>query len=112
MRARAVVALPCALFFLSCSSAHAQRLPNTVLPEHYDLAFDVDLAGARFGGIETIRVTLTAPSRRIVLHSLDIQFQDVTITAGSVEQKARVALDASTQTAALSVSRAVPAGAA
>jgi len=110
MRARAVVALPCALFFLSCSSAHAQRLPNTVLPEHYDLAFDVDLAGARFGGIETIRVTLTAPSRRIVLHSLDIQFQDVTITAGSVEQKARVALDASTQTAALSVSRAVPAG--
>src|SRR5205807_339769 len=30
--------------------AAAQRLPTTVVPEHYDLTFSVDLARARFDG--------------------------------------------------------------
>ena len=34
----------------------AQRLPATVTPDHYDLAFVVDLARERFEGTETIRV--------------------------------------------------------
>ena len=89
---------------------HAQRLPTTVLPQHYDLAFDVDLAGARFGGTETIRVQLTEPSRRIVLHALEIQFQEVTISAGGITQKASVNLNAPTQTAAFVVPRTVPKG--
>ena len=110
MRVRAIAALPCVLFFLACGAADAQRLPATVSPEHYDLAFDVDLAGARFDGTETIRVRLSEPSRRIVLHALELQFQDVTITAGGVGQKAGVTLERSTQTAVLTVPRTVPAG--
>jgi aminopeptidase N len=110
MRVRAAVAPPCVLFLLACGAANAQRLPATVLPEHYDLAFDVDLAAARFAGTETIQVRLSEPSRRIVLHALDIQFQDVTITSGGVEQKAGVTLDRQTQTAALTVARTVAAG--
>ena len=79
----------------------AQRLPATVVPEHYDLAFDVDLAAARFGGVETIGSSSTEPSRRIVLHALEIQFQEVTIAAGGTTQRASVSLNAPTQTAAL-----------
>src|SRR5580765_65139 len=91
-------ALPWLLCLLACSPVGAQRLPSTVVPAHYDLAFDVDLAAARFEGVETIRVSLAEPSRRIVLNALDIQFHDVTISAGGAEQKATVALNAATQT--------------
>src|SRR5713101_552395 len=103
MRARAIVALSCTVLLLACASANAQRLPSTVVPEHYDLAFDVDLAGARFGGTETIKVTLVEASRRIVLHALDIHFQDVAVKAAGLEQKAGVTLNEPTQTAALTV---------
>ena len=47
------------LCLLACSPAGAQRLPTTVSPQHYDLAFDVNLTTARFDGTETIAV-LTA----------------------------------------------------
>jgi aminopeptidase N len=88
----------------------AQRLPTTVVPEHYGLAFDVDLARARFGGVETIRVNLAEASRRIVLHALDIQFHEVTVEAGGRSQSAAVAPHPPTQTVALTVQRAIPAG--
>jgi aminopeptidase N len=103
-------ALPWILCLLACSPAGAQRLPSTVVPDHYDLAFDVNLTTARFEGVETINVRLTEPSRRIVLNVLDIQFHDVTIRAGGQEQKATVALSASTQTAALTVPKELAAG--
>lgn len=90
--------------------AFAQRLDGNVIPSRYDLAFDVDLAQARFGGVEIIDVDLTQPSRRIVLHALEIQFQEVTVEAGGQTQRAAVSLDAPTQTAAFTVPRAVPAG--
>ena len=109
---RGLRALPWILCLLACTPAGAQRLPTTVTPQHYDLAFDVDLDAARFQGDETIKISLAEPSRRIVLHATDIQFREVTISGGGLEQKATAVLNAATQTAALTVSRAVPAGAA
>src|SRR5262245_9878398 len=107
---RGLGALPWILCLLACAPAGAQRLPTTVTPEHYDLAFDVDLTGARFEGVETIKVVLAQPSRRIVLNALDLQFREVTIEVSGAAQKATVALNAATQTAALTVSREIPAG--
>src|SRR5262249_19477591 len=107
---RSLVALPWLFCFLACSPAGAQRLPTTVAPQHYDLAFDVDLSAARFEGVETITVTLSEASRRVVLHALDIQFHEVTITAGGIAQKASVTLNSATQTAALVVPKSIPAG--
>ncbi len=95
---------------LGPARAFAERLPTTVTPEHYSLAFDVDLARARFEGAETIRVTLTESSTRIVLHAVEITFHEVTITAGGRSQKARVALDRANQTAVLTVSTPIPPG--
>jgi aminopeptidase N len=106
--------IPASLLFicaLSLSSpAQAQRLPTTVVPDHYDLAFDVDLGTARFSGTETIHVRLLEPARRIVLNALDIQFQDVTIDAGGTAQKATVTLNDPTESAALTVPRELPRG--
>ena len=103
-------ALPWILCLLACSPAGAQRLPATVTPDQYDLAFDVNLTAARFEGLETIKVTLAEPSRRIVLNALDIQFHDVTISAGGQAQKATVVLNEATQTAALTVAKEIAAG--
>jgi aminopeptidase N len=90
--------------------ARAERLPATVVPSHYDLSFAVDLAGARFDGIETIRVEIGRPTRTVVLHALEIAFRDVTIGAGSTTQKATVALDEQQQTATLTVPKALAIG--
>ena len=95
---------------LGPAPAFADRLPTTVTPEHYDLAFDVDLARARFEGTETIRVTLAEPSTRIVLHAVEITFHDVRISAGGVVQTAKVTFDGANQTAVLTVSKPLPIG--
>src|SRR5260221_7098609 len=100
---RTAGALLCFLSLLACAPAGAQRLPATIVPSHYDLAFDVDLSGARFEGVETIKATLSEPARRIVVHALEIQFHEVTIQAGGATQQAKVTLDAATETAALTV---------
>jgi aminopeptidase N len=90
--------------------AEAQRLPTTVQPEHYDLAFDVDLVGARFAGTETIHVQLSEPARRIVLHALELEFDRVEILAGGEVQPAAVRAQPTTETVALVVPKAIPAG--
>lgn len=91
MRFRRLIAV--LSFILTCATpSFAERLPADVRPDHYDLAFDVDLAAARFGGTETIRVRLDRPARRTVLHALDIQFHEVTIRHRSITQKATVTL--------------------
>ncbi len=95
---------------LSTREVRAQRLPVTVVPEHYDLAFDVDLSRASFTGVETIHVRLAAPTRRIVLHALDLRFESATIAAAGQSQTASVALDPSSETVALAVARELPAG--
>ena len=90
--------------------AIAQRLPGTVIPEHYDLTFDVDLAAARFKGDTRIQVQVAAPTQRVVLNALEMSIEEATITAGGTTQTARAVLDVPTQTATLTVSRPVPAG--
>src|SRR4249920_351671 len=91
------------LLTLLGTPAFGQRLPVNVRPEHYTLAFDVDLANKRFEGTETIRVRLTQPASRIVLHAMDLEFREVSIRNGAATQTARVVLDKTTETATLIV---------
>ncbi len=95
---------------LGPSAAFAQRLPRTATPRHYDLKFTVDVARARFDGVETIRVDVPAPTSRIVLHAVDIEFHETTIGAGAAAQTATVTLNAAEQTATLTVPKPLPAG--
>jgi aminopeptidase N len=81
-----------------------------VRPDHYDLAFVVDLARARFEGTETIRVRLDRQATRIVLHAADIEFRAASVRQGGASQTATVTLDAKTETAALAVPGRLAAG--
>src|SRR5437899_1992885 len=91
--------------------ASAQRLTTTVIPEHYDLAFVVDLAHARFEGTETIRVNVAEPTARVMLHAVDLEFGEATIGRGAAAQKAVVSSDPGTQIATLTVATALKRGA-
>ncbi len=90
--------------------AFAQRLPETVLPQHYDLTFAVDLANERFTGTETIRVRVAAPTSRIVLNALDLQFQEVTIARAAASERAAVILNRNDETATLTLPQSLPQG--
>ena len=91
------------LSVLWSTPATAQRLPGTVLPEHYTLSFSPDLENETFRGRESIHVTITEPTKTITLHAAEIQFGEVTITAGGRTQTARVTTDAAKETATFTV---------
>jgi aminopeptidase N len=92
------------------SPALAQRLPATVLPDHYDITVEPHLAAARFDGREQIRVRLQQPSSSIVLNAAEIEFHAVTITASGRTQTATVTLDAGREQATITVPEQIPAG--
>src|SRR5687768_13010464 len=65
---------------LFAAAASAQRLPPDIVPSHYKLDLDVDLAGRRFRGEETIDITTAQQTRAITLNSLGL-----TITRAAID---------------------------
>jgi aminopeptidase N len=107
---RSLFGLLAAALTLAPLPLHAQRLSTSVMPDHYDLAFAVDLAHNRFDGSETIKVRTTEPTTRVVLHALEITFHEVTVGTGAAAQRATVVLDESAQTATLTVPKPIAPG--
>jgi aminopeptidase N/puromycin-sensitive aminopeptidase len=68
----------------------AQRLPQDVVPDHYDLTFTPDLAKATFAGEETIQVKLLKPSAAITLNAAELQIAEATVLQGDNTQPAQV----------------------
>ncbi len=95
---------------LAAERALAQRLPDGVVPIHYDITVAPDLSAAKFTGEERIRVQLTRATSSIVLNAAEIAFDDVTISAGGAPQRATVTEDRAKDQATLTVPSAVPAG--
>jgi hypothetical protein len=110
MRCTIPAALVCAL--LSAAPASAERLTRTVVPEHYDLSFTIDLMGERFSGEETIRVQVGEATSRIVLHALELEIQDVTVRTSASTQQAAVSIDRAQETATLTVPQRLTSGSA
>ena len=90
--------------------ASAQRLPTDVTPQHYDLAFTIDLDKAAFTGRETIKVAVASSTRTIVLNALELTLSEVSVIAGTSRQPADVEMNAERQQATLTVAEAIPAG--
>ncbi len=101
-----------AFALLTLSLATAQRLPEIAVPENYKLTFTPDLDKASFEGDETIAIHVLKPTSEITLNSAEIEFHDVTITAGGHAQKATVTPDKEKEMVVLKVEKPLAAGAA
>ncbi|MGA2694905.1 MAG: M1 family metallopeptidase [Terriglobales bacterium] len=92
--------------------ASAQRLPSSVVPSHYELFLDPDIAAKTFSGEETIDVQVTARTREIVLNSLDLDISSAQITYAGKTETARVIYDKPAEMVRFGVPDAIPAGSA
>ncbi len=86
------VILACVIF-LCCGAMEAQRLPQTVVPEHYQLSFTPDLKNATFAGDEIIDVRLLKPTTLITLNAAEIKFTSATVEIHGTSEKAKVTVD-------------------
>ena len=98
------------LFLALAASAFAQRLPDTVIPQHYALTLTPDLGKATFTGSEKIDVQLKVPQDSITLNAAEIHFADVAAEVNGRSLKATVSEDAQKQQATFTFPRTLPAG--
>src|ERR1700675_2602270 len=92
---------------LAGSGILAQRLPDNVVPDSYDLKFEPDLASATFAGDELIHVHFEKPTTAIVLNSAEIDFKEVWIGSADFKQRAAVTGDERNERATLTAPRVV-----
>src|SRR5262249_19343018 len=98
------------LLFLLPTFCFAQRLPNTVVPQHYTLTITPNFSDDSFTGEETIKVRLAQPATSITLHALELDLQETSVSAAGKTQKAAVKLEPDNEMAVLTVPQAVAAG--
>jgi aminopeptidase N/puromycin-sensitive aminopeptidase len=103
------------LIAAAANPAKAQRLPQTVRPEHYSLTLTPDLKAATFTGNEFIEVTLDEPTDHITLNAAEITFQAVWGITGTGPFMGRpplanVTLDKEKQQATFTFRNKFPAG--
>ncbi len=97
---------------LACCAAAAQRLPGGANPNHYALTVNMNFPSNTYDGDEIIDLALTKPSNTITLNAVEIDFHEVTVTAGGQTQTAKVSRDEKNEMATLTVDKELPAGAA
>ncbi len=97
---------------LACCTAVAQRLPGGANPSHYALTVNMNFPNNTYDGDETLDLTLTKPSNTITLNAVEIDFHEVTVTAGGQTQTAKVSSDEKNEMATFTVDKPLPAGAA
>ena len=88
----------------------AQRLPENVKTEGYELTFTPNLEKETFGGEELILVRIEKATKAITLNAAEIEFQEASVTAGGTKQKAEVSLDAAKEMATLTIGKEISAG--
>ena len=99
-----------AVVLLLSAWASAQRLPDTAAPDHYQVTLAPNFENDSFTGEETIQIRVLKPTSNIVLNSLDIEFQEATITSGGTTQTAKVSLDKEKQMATLAAEKPLATG--
>src|SRR5271170_4225264 len=90
--------------------AAAQRLPDTVRPEHYSLILTPDLKSATFTGSEQIDVQIQKPVDSITLNAIEIKFLSVKTKLNGKVVEAAVTEDADKQQATFNFHQQLPAG--
>jgi aminopeptidase N/puromycin-sensitive aminopeptidase len=100
----------CVLFVILPALAGAQRLPEGVVPQHYDLSFAPDLEKFIFTGQETIDVEVLKPGSAITLNSVEIEIQEASITQGETTQTAEATFQQDKEQVKLRVASPLAAG--
>src|SRR5271165_6468624 len=95
---------------LACCAAVAQRLPGGANPHHYALTVNMNFPTNTYEGDEMIDLTLAKPSNTITLNAVEIDFHEVTVTAGGQTQNAKVSSDEKNEMATFTVDKQLPAG--
>jgi aminopeptidase N/puromycin-sensitive aminopeptidase len=98
------------LFIALPGFAVAQRLPQGVVPEHYDLTFTPDLAKATFIGDEVIRVKVSKPTASITLNAIELEFSEATVTQGEKGQAAQATFHPEKEQVTLAVAEQLTTG--
>src|ERR1700684_2466255 len=88
----------------------AQRLTSGVVPSHYKLFLDPDIAAKTFTGEETIDVQVTTRTKEIVLNSLDLEISSAQINYAGKTEIARVIYDKPDEMVRFTVPSSIPAG--
>jgi puromycin-sensitive aminopeptidase len=87
------------------------RLTTAVRPVSYDAALRVDLAGRRFSGTMTLRLTLAAAAPELVLHAAELDVGAARARAGGREQApTTIRLAPESETVVLGFAPPLPAG--
>jgi aminopeptidase N len=94
----------------ACTCLMAQRLPQAIVPESYDLTFEPNLASATFSGEEVIRVKVAKATTIVTLNAAELAFAETSLSAGGASQQATVTLDAPNEQATLTVDKELPPG--
>jgi len=90
--------------------ANAQRLPDTVRPDHYSLVLTPDLKSATFTGSEKIDVQIQKPVDAITLNAIEIKFQSVKARVNGKTLDATVTEDTEKEQATFNFHQQLPAG--
>src|SRR5215469_7418119 len=99
-----LVVLPAAL------TLRAQRLPEGVVPQHYQLSFTPNLKDKTFSGDETIDVRIVKPTTLITLNSAEIKFTSATVESHGATLTAKVTTDDDREQANIIAPRMIAAG--
>jgi aminopeptidase N len=85
------------------------RLPKTVVPIHYAIELEPDLENLTLAGSEVVDIEVREPTDKLVLNAVGVTLGEAGIDASAA--RARIALDAGNETATLTFSRPLAAGA-
>jgi aminopeptidase N len=98
------------LMILSAPPVNGYRLPETVVPRHYDILLAPDLATGALSGRESIEVRLLEPTATITLNAVGLELRSAAVIAGNERRPARVSMNAEHETATLTLDSPLPAG--
>jgi puromycin-sensitive aminopeptidase len=85
------------------SAPDPNRLPDHIVPRHYDLELDPNLGAATFAGVAAIDLDVLEPATDLVLHALDLAIDAAWLERDGNRIDATSTLDATTETATLAL---------
>lgn len=92
------------------ATRHPHRLPSTVVPVHYDLAFSPDLDEAEFSGTAVATVEVSEPVEMLTVHALDLDVSEAWVTQDGSRIEATVAVDLDAEWITLTLDRPLDVG--